>query len=90
MSEEQVEKNIWKAEIDTAPAHLEAVLNALVEDGYQVHSLHLRSTEGTDDEEPYVYDVVAFDATRLMQKQTEAMQAQMNAIMGTAGTPPSR
>jgi multidrug efflux pump subunit AcrB len=78
------EKKIWRVQPMVRAVELEDELNSFAAEGYQIHSVQFNDA---------FFVVVAFDPTQIMKKQSEDMQAQMNALMANlpaAGVPPVR
>lgn len=81
---------IWVVKKFVPINQLQSCLNQVADQGYQVKDIlqvkaphnHRYLAEGTD-----CAHVIAFDGTRIMEKQTKDMQAQMTALMGTIPTP---
>lgn len=76
MSEEK--RKVWRVEPMVRGNDLEAELNTLAAEGYQVHGIHNND---------HYFMVVAFDPMQIMKKQGEDMQAQLAALMGSVTQP---
>lgn len=77
-------RKVWKVDSAVLARELEQALNALADDSYQVHSVHLCVDEAGA--EP-LFTVIAFDPMLIMKKQGEAMASTLTDLMGKV-TPP--